>query len=134
MGPKPIKEGSTPTEAQETIFARGSIDFFSASSLDVRNKAAAPSLIPEEFPGVTVPLSLKTVVNFSKSDIFKPILGCSSFFKIPFLRFILIISSSNLSLIIASSVFFCELKAYWSCSTLVISNFLEIFSAVTPIW
>ena len=56
-----MKDGSTPTEAQETIFANGLIDFFSASSKVVNNKAAAPSFIPEEFPGVTVPFSLKTV-------------------------------------------------------------------------
>ena len=45
------------------------IDFFSASSKVVNNKAAAPSFIPEEFPGVTVPFFLKTVFNFSKSEI-----------------------------------------------------------------
>ena len=51
----------------------------------VNNKAAAPSFIPEEFPGVTVPLSLKTVFNFLKSANSKPFLGCSSLTKtIPF--------------------------------------------------
>ena len=70
-----------PTEAHETILANGLIDFFSASSKDVNNKAAAPSFIPDEFPGVTVPFSLKTVFNFFKSEIFNPILGCSSWFK-----------------------------------------------------
>ena len=64
MGPNPIKAGSIPTEAQDTILAKGLIDFFSASSKVVNNKAAAPSFMPEEFPGVTVPLSLKTVFNF----------------------------------------------------------------------
>ena len=44
----------------------------------VKNKAAAPSFIPEEFPGVTVPFSLKTVLSFYKSEIFKPFRGCSS--------------------------------------------------------
>ena len=42
----------------------------------VNNKAAAPSFIPDEFPGVTVPSFRKTVFNFSKSEIFMPILGC----------------------------------------------------------
>ena len=57
IGPKPIKDGSTPTEDHDTIFTNGFIDFFSASSNEVNNKAAAPSLIPEELPGVIVPLS-----------------------------------------------------------------------------
>ena len=47
----------------------------------VKNKAAAPSFIPEEFPGVTVPFSLKTVLSFSRSEIFRPIRGCSSKFS-----------------------------------------------------
>ena len=41
------------------------MDFFSAISKDDKSKAAAPSFIPEEFPGVTVPFSLKTVLSFS---------------------------------------------------------------------
>ena len=39
-------------------------DFFLASSKVERITAAAPSLIPDELPGVTVPFSLKTVFNF----------------------------------------------------------------------
>ena len=57
--------GSTPTDDQETIFARGFKDFFSASSICVKSTAAAPSFIPDEFPGVTVPFFLKTVLIFS---------------------------------------------------------------------
>ena len=60
----------------------GLSEFFWASLNVVNNKAAAPSFIPDEFPGVTVPPSLKAVFNFSKSDNFKSFLGCSSFFKI----------------------------------------------------
>ena len=82
IGPNPIKAGSIPTEAQDTIFANGLIDFFSASSKVVNNKAAAPSFIPDEFPGVTVPFSLKTVFNLFKSANSKPNLGCSSLSKI----------------------------------------------------
>ena len=85
MGPSPINEGSTPQVAQDTILTNGSKDFLSASSLDINTKAAAPSFIPEEFPGVTVPFSLKTVFNFFKSSMFKFSLGCSSFSKINFL-------------------------------------------------
>ena len=62
----------------EIIFANGSIDFFLASSTVVNNNAAAPSFIPDEFPGVTVPLFKNTVFNFCKSDFKIPFLGCSS--------------------------------------------------------
>ena len=58
------------------------LKFFSARSKDDNNKAAAPSFIPDEFPAVTLPLSWNTVFNFSKSEIFKLILGCSSLSKI----------------------------------------------------
>ena len=58
------------------------MDFFLASSKVVNNKAAAPSFIPEEFPGVTVPFSLKTAFNFFKSANCRPALGCSSLSKI----------------------------------------------------
>ena len=97
--------------------------FFSASSNVVNNKAAAPSFIPEEFPGVTVPFSLNTVFNLNKSDNFKLVLGCSSASNVFPLRVIFIISSSNFLLIIASCVFFCEFRANWSCSCLEMSNF-----------
>ena len=82
IGPRPIRAGSTPIEAQDTIFTKGLIDFFSARSKDDNNKAAAPSFIPDEFPAVTLPFSWNTVFNFSKSEIFKLILGCSSLSKI----------------------------------------------------
>ena len=59
IGPEPIKEGSTPQLAHETILANGCRPYFSACSLVITKTAAAPSLIPEEFPAVTVPLFLK---------------------------------------------------------------------------
>ena len=85
MGPKPIKDGSTPHDAHETILTNGSIDLFSACFLVINTVAAAPSFIPDEFPGVTVPFSLKTVFNFFKSSMIKLLLGCSSFQKLNFL-------------------------------------------------
>ena len=61
IGPRPINDGSTPHVAHETILTKGSMLLNSASSLLIKTKAAAPSFSPEEFPAVTVPLSLKTV-------------------------------------------------------------------------
>jgi hypothetical protein len=97
MGPKPIKDGSTPHDAHETILTNGSIELCSACFLVISTVAAAPSFIPDEFPGVTVPFSLKTVFSFFKSSIIKSPLGCSSLSKIKFSFFLsicnLIISS-----------------------------------------
>ncbi len=55
IGPVPITEGSTPHDAQDLISAKGFIPLFSASFFDIRTTAAAPSLIPEALPAVTVP-------------------------------------------------------------------------------
>ena len=93
MGPKPMSDGCRPTEAQEIIFANGLIDLFFASSNVINNNAAAPSFIPEEFPAVTVPFSLKTVFNFCKSDNLILTLGCSSILKI--VSFLLIATISS---------------------------------------
>ena len=65
--------------AQETIFAKGIKFLLSASSLDISMTPAAPSLIPDEFPAVTVPFSLKTVFNDNKLFKVTSGLGCSSF-------------------------------------------------------
>ena len=69
IGPDPIKDGSTPQEAQDLIFASGSRFLFSASLLFISKTAAAPSLIPEELPGVTVPFFLNAGSSFDKSFI-----------------------------------------------------------------
>lgn len=55
MGPIPIIFGSTPTWATATILASGESSFCLAMSADIRTTAAAPSLIPEALPAVTVP-------------------------------------------------------------------------------
>ena len=58
-GPIPIIEGSTPASAYPVKVA--SIGKFKvlATSLVVKITAAAPSLMPEEFPAVTTPSFLK---------------------------------------------------------------------------
>ena len=86
-------DGSTPQVAQDMIFPNISKLCFSANSLVVKTTAAAPSLIPEEFPGVTVPFSLNAEFNFDRSFIVIPDLGCSSVSS-------LIISLSNFFLFI----------------------------------
>ena len=78
IGPDPIKEGSTPHVAHDTILARGVSPLFSDSSLLINNTAADPSLMPDEFPAVTVPFSLNIVVSFDRLSIVTSALGCSS--------------------------------------------------------
>ena len=59
-GPIPIIEGSTPASAYPVKVAKIGKFKVLATSLVVKIKAAAPSLIPEEFPAVTTPSVLKT--------------------------------------------------------------------------
>ena len=98
IGPRPIKDGSTPHVAHEAIFTKGSIFLSSASSLLIKTKAAAPSFNPEEFPAVTVPLSLKTVFKEFKPSMLKFFLGYSSSLKISILSFFFISKVINSSL------------------------------------
>ena len=56
-------DGSTPHCAHETILAKGSIFLFFASSAVINTTAAAPSLIPEALPAVTVPSFLNAGLN-----------------------------------------------------------------------
>ena len=50
--------------------------------LSIKITAAAPSLMPEAFPAVTVPSFLKTGFNLERPFKFMPSLGCSSLSKI----------------------------------------------------
>ena len=84
IGPDPIKEGSTPHVAQDTILARGFKFLFSDSLSLIKTTAAAPSLIPEEFPGVTVPSFLKDGFNLVKFFYSHSFLGCSSISNLDF--------------------------------------------------
>ena len=48
---------------------------------DINVTAAAPSLIPDAFPAVTVPFFLKTGFNLDRDSKLTPSLGCSSLLK-----------------------------------------------------
>ena len=70
--------GSTPAEAKFTNLAIGSrFNSFTISSL-MTNTKAAPSLICEELPAVTLPLASKTGLNPAKASLEVPALGPSS--------------------------------------------------------
>src|SRR3954469_8141622 len=55
IGPVPMMDGSTPACAQDTMRASGVLPRFCASLAVISTTTAAPSLIPEALPAVTVP-------------------------------------------------------------------------------
>ena len=57
-------EGSTPAVAQETMRAIGVVPRFSASAMLISTATAAPSLMPEALPAVTVPVLEKAGRSF----------------------------------------------------------------------
>ena len=99
-GPIPMILGSTPADAKFTKRAIGvTFNSFTISSLII-NTNAAPSLICEEFPAVTLPSAAKTGFNFDNASIEVPNLGPSSLFTmydfVSFLPFSLIKVCSTL--------------------------------------
>ena len=54
-----MMSGSTPHTPPETMRAMGASPAFFAASADATTTAAAPSLIPDALPGVTVPFFSK---------------------------------------------------------------------------
>ena len=82
IGPVPINFGLTPHCAHDVILAIGINFFLFAVFPFIMVTAAAPSFNPEEFPAVTVPFSLKTVLRFANFSKFVSSLGCSSLSKI----------------------------------------------------
>ena len=59
MGPEPITLGSTPAWAQLAMRASGVRPRADASLALISTSAAAPSLMPEALPAVTLPSLLK---------------------------------------------------------------------------
>ena len=56
IGPVPINSGSTPVHAEDTILPSGVNPLFRAFSSVIMTTAAAPSLMEEELPAVTLPV------------------------------------------------------------------------------
>ena len=63
IGPVPITAGSTPAVAKAAMRASGVSPRFAASAAVISTSAAAPSLMPEALPAVTVP----SLVNAGRS-------------------------------------------------------------------
>jgi hypothetical protein len=77
-GPMPITRGSTPATAEPTKAPSGSAPRPRARSSEAITSAAAPSLIPLEFPAVTVPLSRKAGRRLASFSAEVSGRGCSS--------------------------------------------------------
>ena len=58
--------GSTPTTVEPIILARAFRPYSATASSDAIRSAAAPSLMPEALPAVTVPSALTTGLNLVK--------------------------------------------------------------------
>ncbi len=70
--------GSTPAAAEATIRAQGFNPRAAAASSLIKTSAAAPSLIPEALPAVTVPLDRKAGLSFASASLEESRRGLSS--------------------------------------------------------
>src|SRR5579884_1647814 len=110
---------------------------FSASFALITITAAAPSLMPEAFPAVTVPSLAKAGLSFASASSVVParIYSSASTVTSPF--FVLIvkgaISSLNLPAFCAASALFCDARANSSCCWRLNCHLAATFSAVWPI-
>ena len=137
-GPMPMYFGSTPAEAKLLMRAIGfrpsSLAFFAL----VTSTMAAPSLMPEALPAVTVPSLAKAGRSLASASSVVPWRGCSSASTVTGpLRVSIVtgtISSLNRPAFCAASALFCEARANLSCSSRVICHFCATFSAVVPMW
>ncbi len=68
IGPVPMMAGSTPAVAQEAMRAIGVRPRFAASAAVISTTAAAPSLMPDALPAVTVPSLLKAARSLASAS------------------------------------------------------------------
>ncbi len=136
IGPVPMIDGSTPQVAQETMRPIISTPRLAASSALISTTAAAPSLMPEALPAVTVPSLSKAGLSFARFSTVTPSFGCSSVSTTTSpLRVLMVtgtISSLKRPALIAASARCCERAANSSCSSRVICHLRATFSAVLP--
>ena len=132
-GAIPIIEGSTPATAKEIISPTGFSPNSLAFSSDETNIAAAPSLIPDALPAVTVPSAVNTGFSLLNAAI-ETSLGCSSISKTPFLSCTGTISFLKTPDLIAFFAFPWLSIANLSWSSLLMLYWSARFSAVIPIW
>src|SRR5690606_20162605 len=82
VGLRPITAGWQAPRPTALILAKGDIPSSRALSADIMITALAPSLIPEEFPAVTLPiLGINAGGNLARSSLVSPGRKCSSLSK-----------------------------------------------------
>ena len=138
IGPEPISAGSTPAVAQETMRPSGSIPRRAASSALISTSAAAPSLMPEALPAVTVPSFAKAGRSLASVSAVVPWRGYSSastaMSPLRWGTTTEAISSANRPAFCASSALAWLAAANASCSARGICQRSATFSAVVPMW
>ena len=134
----PITAGSTPVVAKEAIRASGVRPRRSASSAVITTRAAAPSLIPDALPAVTVPSFEKAGLSLATASSVVPgrMYSSASITTSPLRDAIVTgaISSLKRPAFWAASALFWEATAKRSCSSREICHFWATFSAVVPMW
>ena len=137
-GPMPMIRGSTPARAPATHVAMGVTPSSFAFSSLITTTAAAPSLMPEALPAVTIPSFLNAGRSFPRASILEPALGPSSVSTRMVVFFVFTstgtISSLNAPAFWAASHLFWLTMANLSSSSLVSPHWSQIFSAVIPMW
>ncbi len=137
IGPVSIVTGSTPARANALKRARGFSPSSSAFSRLMISTAAAPSVICDELPAVTMPSGLNA--GFSPASTSGVVVGrmpssrrMISTEPSSFLTSIGMISFSKRPSSVARAARACESAAYWSISSRVMSHFSAIISAEMP--
>ena len=113
-GPIPIILGSTPAEAKLTKRAIGvRFNSLTISSLIIKTKAA-PSLICEEFPAVTLPSAAKTGLNPANASTEVPARGPSSLLTTYDLVSFLPFSLMNVCSTVIGTIWSSNLPSAWA--------------------
>src|SRR4051812_37146807 len=138
IGPVPMILGSTPAWPHDTMRPRIVLPSLAACLAVISTTAAAPSLMPEALPAVTVPSFSNAGFSLAIASTVAPWRGYSSSATMMSpLRDLMVtgtISSLNLPAFCAASALFCEWTANSSCWERVIWYWRATFSAVLPMW
>mmetsp|Transcript_18415 Transcript_18415/g.58713 ORF Transcript_18415/g.58713 Transcript_18415/m.58713 type:complete len:226 (-) Transcript_18415:534-1211(-) len=138
-GPMPMIFGSTPALAYATTRPSGVPPSCAATDSAATTTAAAPSLMPDALPAVTVPSFLNAARSLPSFSAVAPGFGNSSLSKMmgsPFrcgMETGQISSAKRLSAM-ALAARACDSAAKASCSSRVRPYFSAMFSAVMPMW
>ena len=137
IGPIPMTDGSTPATEVATIRASGFRPSARARPASMMSSAAAPSLMPDAFPAVTLPPSVNAGRNFARLAASVSGRGCSSLSTSSASPFRCAmrtgtISSACTPLFAAAAARRCDSSANASCSSRETFHVDATRSAVSP--